>query len=213
MNRQLLEQPFSKDEIKQREGSHGKTLDYIEGCSIIQRLNDAFEGLWSFEIVLHEIFQDEVMVLGRLTAEGVVKTQFGSARVKRSRETKEPISVADDLKSASTDSLKKCATLFGVGLHLYVSRNDDAGPGQSQRPSSNGQKPDNGAGSNGGSGNGTNGNGRLSGKQHSFLMRLANEKGITRRELNDRCLDSYGAVVGYLTRNDASQLIETMLAQ
>jgi hypothetical protein len=29
------------------------------------------------------------------------------------------ISLGDDLKAAATDCLKKCATLFGVGLHLY----------------------------------------------------------------------------------------------
>jgi hypothetical protein len=54
-----------------------------------------------------------------LTAENVIKTQFGSSQITRAKETGEIISLADDLKAAATDSLKKCATMLGVGLHLY----------------------------------------------------------------------------------------------
>jgi len=42
MNRELLEKPFDPDQIKQREGDFGKMPDYVEGHSIVQRLNDAF---------------------------------------------------------------------------------------------------------------------------------------------------------------------------
>ena len=35
MNRELLEKPFGTDQIKQREGNFGKTLDYIEGHEAI----------------------------------------------------------------------------------------------------------------------------------------------------------------------------------
>jgi hypothetical protein len=31
MNRELLEKPFDPDQIKQREGNFGKTLDYSQG--------------------------------------------------------------------------------------------------------------------------------------------------------------------------------------
>jgi recombination DNA repair RAD52 pathway protein len=50
MNRDILEQPFGPEQIKQREGNFGKKLDYIEGHAVIQRLNDAFDGDWSFTI-------------------------------------------------------------------------------------------------------------------------------------------------------------------
>ena len=46
MNRELLERPFSAEQIKQRKGSFGDVLDYIEGATVIQRLNDCFEGEW-----------------------------------------------------------------------------------------------------------------------------------------------------------------------
>ena len=38
MNRELLEKPFSPEQIKQRDGNFGKTLDYVEGHAIIQGL-------------------------------------------------------------------------------------------------------------------------------------------------------------------------------
>jgi hypothetical protein len=123
MNRELLEKPFEPDQIKQREGRDG-TLDYVEGHSVIARLNEAFDGRWSFEIVRHDILEDrnEILVVGKLSAEGVVKMQFGASRIERDETTKEIVCLADDLKAAGTDALKKCATFLGVGLHLYGER-------------------------------------------------------------------------------------------
>jgi recombination DNA repair RAD52 pathway protein len=89
MNRDILEQPFGPEQIKQREGNFGKTLDYIEGHAVIQRLNDAFDADWSFSIIRHDVLNDtdEVIVLGELKAGSVVKTQFGSSRITRARES------------------------------------------------------------------------------------------------------------------------------
>jgi hypothetical protein len=84
-------------------------------------LNDAFDANWSFEIIRHEIVEDkgEIVVLGKLNTDGVVKSQFGSSGITRAVETGEIISLADDLKAGATDSLKKCATLLEAGIHLY----------------------------------------------------------------------------------------------
>ena len=68
MNRELLEKPFSPDQIKQRKGLDGDVLDYIEGAAVIQRLNDVFNAEWTFEILDHHIYEREVVVLGKLTA-------------------------------------------------------------------------------------------------------------------------------------------------
>ena len=121
MNRQLLEHPFDPAQIKQRKGRNG-VLDYVEGHTVIARLNAALDGAWSFEVVAHEVRDHEVLVLGKLTAAGIVKMQFGASQVTRDRETKALISLGDDLKAAATDALKKCATFLGVGLHLYAER-------------------------------------------------------------------------------------------
>jgi recombination DNA repair RAD52 pathway protein len=109
MNREILEQPFGPEQIKQREGNFGKILDYIEAHSVIQRLNDAFDGEWSFTMTKYEILKetDEVIVIGQLNAGGISESQFGSSRITRARETGDIISLADDLKAAATDALKK----------------------------------------------------------------------------------------------------------
>src|SRR6185295_10241415 len=80
---------------------------------------ECFDAEWIFEIQDHRVYDDEVVVLGKLTLQGISKSQFGKSRITRSKKDNSIISVGDDLKAAATDCLKKCATLFGVGLHLY----------------------------------------------------------------------------------------------
>jgi hypothetical protein len=145
MNRQLLEDPFTPAQIKHRKGNFNRTLAYIEAPAVITRLNDAFDGAWSFDILEHHILQEEVLVLGRLTAEGITKTQFGSSQITRKKESGEIISLGDDLKAAATDALKKAATLLGVGLHLYDEKNNgQAQPTHTQPyPGNNQQVPGN----------------------------------------------------------------------
>ena len=108
MNRQLLEKPFEPAQIRQRKGRNGM-LDYVEGHSVIQRLNEALEGAWSFEIVHHEIREEEVLVIGRLSADGIVKMAFGGSQITRERESGQLVSITDDLKSAGTDCVRRVA--------------------------------------------------------------------------------------------------------
>jgi len=217
MNRELLEKPFNPEQIKQREGSFGKMLDYIEGHSVIQRLNDAFDSNWSFEIIDHEVLNDtdEVIVQGKLSTNGVVKTQFGSTRITRARETGDMISLADDMKAAATDALKKAATLLGVGLHLYF--RDKPASGRRENPGANHSDR---SGGNGGNGSGAksrgkngNGNGRISSKQHKYILDLMKEAGMTKSQLNQHCTQVYGSVVDYINRSDASGLIDWLRNQ
>ncbi len=221
MNREVLEKEFGPEQIKQREGNFGKILDYIEGHSVIQRLNDAFDADWSFSIIHHEILKetDEVIVIGELKAGNVVKTQFGSSRITRAKETGDIISLADDLKAAATDALKKAATLLGVGLHLY--RNDRS-QGAYGQPNQNCNA---GTGNNGGNGNGNgrpnrsngnggngNGNGRLTNNQYKYMLKLNQEKGRSKPDLDQQCLQMFGAASEYLSKTDASAVIEHLLA-
>jgi hypothetical protein len=121
MNRALLERPFEPGQIRQRKGRNG-VLDYVEGHTVIARLNEALDGAWSFEITHHDIREDEVLVIGKLTAEGITKMAFGTSQVTREKGSGALVSLGDDLKAAATDALKKCATFLGVGLHLYAEK-------------------------------------------------------------------------------------------
>ncbi len=221
MNRELLEKPFQPNQIKQREGNFGKMLDYIEGHAVIERLNMVFEAEWSFSILEHRILEetDEALVVGQLRAGDVVKTQFGSSKITRARDSGEPISLADDFKAATTDSIKKCASLLGVGLHLY--NGDKQANGQNpnhnrrsyshQGRSTNYQnnrsrfnKPTNGNG---------NGNGRLSSRQFKYIMRLADEAGLSKDDVDKETLQMFGSAVQFLSKADASTFIDKLLSK
>ncbi|MBI3126078.1 MAG: hypothetical protein HYZ11_00550 [Candidatus Tectomicrobia bacterium] len=121
-----LRAPFPESAIRtklERDGQprrdeRGNPIPYLEARTVTERLNEAFGGRWCFEIVKHQIGRDQVWVLGRLSACGVTKEQFGSAEIKRRLEIREVIDIGNDLKSAASDALKKCASLMGVGLYL-----------------------------------------------------------------------------------------------
>ena len=231
MNRELLEKPFAPDQIKQREGNFGRMLDYIEGHTIIQRLNDAFDAEWSFRIISHEVVKevDEVLVLGELKAFDIVKSQFGSSKIKRARETGEIISLADDLKAAATDALKKTATLLGVGLQLY-----NGGNGNTKNPyprrqgncdvafepvegTENVYKPQFKT-SRGGEtepppADNQNGNGRrqLSMKQFGYIRSLGRQNyGYALSDLSERTSKIFGVEVHALSTSEASRFIEML---
>ena len=124
MNREILEKEFDPKFIKQRKGNFCNVLDYLETHTVIQRLNDAFESNWSFEVMEYQQMGTEVVVLGKLTADGVVKQQFGCSKITNNSKTGEVVSIGDDLKAATSDCIKKASTLFGIGLHLYAEASD-----------------------------------------------------------------------------------------
>jgi hypothetical protein len=112
----------------------GVEMKYVSGEQVVTRLNEVLGvGGWSFRVLGHDINSeaDEAWALGELVAEigerTVVRQQFGSQKVRRSRSTGAPLDLGFDLKGASTDAMKKCASLLGVGL--YLSRKEPARPG------------------------------------------------------------------------------------
>lgn len=117
MKRDLLTRPFRQDQLKQRKGNLGKTVTYVEIASVIERLNEACDS-WDFEVVKYEAKDGEAIVLGKLTADGVTKMAFGGASITVDKEGS-IVSLADDLKSAMADAVKKAASMLGVGLELY----------------------------------------------------------------------------------------------
>jgi len=223
--RDTLETPFAPEMIKQREGIHGQVLDYIEGWAVIERLNQAFENDWTFEVEQHEILENEVLVLGKLSAGAVTKTQFGSSTITRDEQTGKPISIGDDLKAAATDAVKKCASLLGLGLHLYNgngrgSRRESGENGKSREtaqphPEQATPPVDQGAGHRVGNGTPGKGNGdaRLTNKQLNFLNRICRDRRMTKKELAALAKETFGVQPEYLTRKQASELIDQLLAK
>ena len=106
---------------KHREGRDGKKLDYVEVQNYVDRLNEAFTYEWSFELTSREIIGEQIVVEVKLTAAGLTKTGLGGATITRSEGNKTVIALADDIKMAEADALKRACRLFGVGAELYAS--------------------------------------------------------------------------------------------
>lgn len=140
----VLERPFKKTEIKKRDGGFGKMLSYVEGHAVIARLNEAFDSTWDFGIIAHTIIDDHLVVQVKLTVnlEGqyVSKEAYGGKKLTKTREKEVMkngvktiippgyLDLGNDFKAASTDALKKAATLFGVALDLYSDDVEDDEP-------------------------------------------------------------------------------------
>ncbi len=218
MNRQLLEKPFEPSQIKQRQGNFGHILDYVEGHVVTSRLNDAFDGNWTFEIVKYRILKDtdEALVLGKLIAEGVTKMAFGSKEIERSKDTKAIVSLGNDLKAASTDALKKAASLLGVGLYLYsdqrpTGKTEESRPETPSKGTSTGNEknqpgPKNEPATGDGNGN------RLTNKQLGAIFSIGKSKGLQSSNIKDLALKTFKKSLNHLNKEQADTYIKTLLS-
>lgn len=152
-----ISRPIPKELIKQRDTGYGKKLDYIGGETVISLLNEAFNGTWSYEIIDERVIESVsrpllvynnttrkkepvlnadqspkmepqppyIQIRGRLSVPGFgVREQYGTKIFVGGASEQEGAA-----KAAATDSLKKCATLFGIGLELYGDKEvDDTAP-------------------------------------------------------------------------------------
>lgn len=193
MKKDILCRPFPPEQIKQREGQGGKLLSYVEAHSVITRLNEGCDQ-WSFEIVEHQILDEEVVVVAKLTADGIVKMAFGGSSITRDRDGR-AVSIADDLKAAGSDSLKKASSLLGIALALY-------GAGSSERSSSS-QPPRLAAP--------PSPNDRLTGRQLSAIQSIARRQNIARGHLATMLEERFNkSELGHLSRREASTLLSEL---
>lgn len=109
-----LAKPFPKEAIKTRIGGGGKQLSYVEGHSIIRRLNEATDNRWSFEVLNYKIEAAQMIAHVRLHIPDLDHQGREHLGVQKLNDKAE-----DMVKGAVTDALKKAATLYGIGLDLY----------------------------------------------------------------------------------------------
>lgn len=111
---------------KVRPAKGGGTWTYVSGSYMKKQLNMLFGWNWDFEIVSDQILTDagEVIVKGKLTCRSngntIVKMQYGNKDIIFKKGTKIPLSIGNDLKSAATDALKKCAAEIGIAQDVYA---------------------------------------------------------------------------------------------
>jgi len=179
-----LSEPFPHDAVKQRKGNFGQTLDYIDAPSVIARLNETLEE-WSFTVLEQIIDPDEVIVKGRLQIGSSIHEQFGGSSITRKKDSGETVSIADDLKAATADCLKKCASTFGVGLYLYGGSVN----GQKPKPKPNG-----------------NGKGRISSQEIAEMFNGFKDQGIPQSKVIKTATDLFKKPISQLTKLELEQL-------
>jgi len=193
MNRDILTRPFPAELIRQRPGQNGKTLSYVETHAVIARLNEGCDA-WSFELTEHLVYDNEVVVIGKLTADGITKMAFGGSSITKDQNGR-IIALADDLKSAGSDCLKKASSLLGIGLELY-------GAGRTSVPASGSQQPRPPA---------VESADRLTGRQLGAIQSAARRNSVSQEELRALVFDVAGKdAPQFLTRREASALLDRL---
>ncbi|MCK4728923.1 MAG: hypothetical protein KAT27_08380, partial [Desulfobacterales bacterium] len=124
------------------------------------------------------------------------------------------------LELAETRAIARSLRFAGYGVeycsaeeisHLENSNGKGSRPNNNAPSQSEGKEAPRGKGGNGQKPPSGEGNGGLSARQHSYILDLTQEKGITRSELNNQCLEAYGVGLDHLSRPDASSLINQLL--
>lgn len=114
--------------VKTRPAKGGGTWDYVPGGYMKKILNLMFGWDWDFEIMDEKIMHGEVIVKGKLTCRSngkeIVKMQYGNKdimyrKLQQGEAERVPLSIGNDLKSAATDALKKCAAEIGIAADIY----------------------------------------------------------------------------------------------
>ena len=114
-----LMKPFEPNQIKQRQGRNGMTLNYIDGATCLRRLISATDGKFSFRVLNLENTNDLVTALVELEIPGLgVFQQIGVQKVYEN-------SGEDLIKGALTDGLKRCCYIAGCATELYSSEEQE----------------------------------------------------------------------------------------
>lgn len=193
MRRDVLCRPFPPEQVRQRQGQGGKVLSYVETHAVIARLNEGCDT-WDFTVEKYEVLEDDVVVLGKLVIEGAMtKFAFGGSSITRDHEGR-VVSMADDLKSAASDALKKSASLVGIGLELYGGGAAEAAAPRSPRAPSP-ESP----------------NDRLTSRQLSAIQSITRRRNIARGHLTSMLEERFKkADLGHLSRREASSFISEL---
>ena len=201
---QILKRPFGKELIKHRQGHDGKQLDYVPVQHYVDRLHEAFDHDWSFELTRREIIGDQILVEVKLTAAGLIKTGIGGAAITRGEDNKTVLSLADDIKMAEADAMKRACRLLGIGGELYATEQDD-GDIISNPPPANGNHRQDGPHSQPPSP--LPPRERLTNAQLNAIKAIARKQNLDPANVRRQIKKDYGVEVEYLTKRQASEVI------
>jgi len=129
---QILFKKTPEKHVYQRPAKGGGKWDYVTGTYVRKVLNLMFNFNWDFEVVEHkfDLQLKQAFVLGKLTVrtndKTIIKMQFGTKDIMFKRQVdpdtnmKMPLDLGNDLKAATTNALKKCASELGIASDVYA---------------------------------------------------------------------------------------------
>jgi len=123
----MLNETTPEKYIQKKKGRGGLLLDYVEANYIIGRLNATFQYNWDTEIIDKIIGREtkQIAVLVRLKArflngQEVQKDAWGGSEIKCYKGNGEIVDLADDIKAAESDGIKKAASMLGIAWDVYA---------------------------------------------------------------------------------------------
>lgn len=117
-----------------RPAKGGGNWTYIKASYVRKVLDSVFGFNWSFDIdtSLSEAFEVAKLtkvcvvkgtLIAKVKSDGewveLKKTQFGRSEVKFKKDSTDLLDFGNDMKAATSDCLKKCASLLGIGADVY----------------------------------------------------------------------------------------------
>lgn len=122
---ELLSRQTPAKFIKQRKG-RGGTFDYVETNYVLARLNATFMFDWDNEVIEQIIDKENDQIATKIRlivrfADGkeVKKDAWGGSEIKRWKENKKIMDLANDLKASESDAIKKAASMLGICWDVY----------------------------------------------------------------------------------------------
>lgn len=109
-----LTRDFPREAVKQRPVGGNRKASYVDGQTVIRRLNEATGNDWTFTVDRYWTEGNVTLALVTLTIPGHGSRQHIGVQSNDGRSGEDAAA-----KGPITDALKKAATLFGVGLEFY----------------------------------------------------------------------------------------------
>ncbi len=195
-----LQEPF--DERLRRVKPNASRAVYVNQSQYIKRLNAIFgpDG-WTFNVNETWFLNDNTIAvcLATLTIDGVSKQSYGTNDITTNRNGEIVTDIGDTMKGAQSDALKKAASLFGLGLELWLEPDDKKSPAPDHHSEAN---------------EATKGNGnRASAKQIGMIKALASKAGISVDELNKAAQKDEYDSIDFIDKRLASEYIERLQAK
>lgn len=200
----VLTRPFPQHAVKQRTIGGGMKASYLDGATVIRRLNEATGNTWDFAVERHWIEGTLSYALVTLTLPGCGSRQHIGVQSTDARSGEDAVA-----KGAITDALKKAASLFGVGLELYGPDYESLG-GQGIEQSHS-EVVDFATGEIMPSTGRVVADQLVTPRQLKYIQVICREQGLSDDDLNQHVESAYGVTtVDQLNRRDASAFIDTL---